>query len=397
MNREAPMLLRVFNLLSEFSIPLIAGVITGIFFANVNSEAYNILLNTELLSDFKIFGHPITFKFIMNDIFMIFFFGIATVEIVRAIIPGGSLNPVKKAINPLIATLGGVFGPICVYWLLCFILNQPEALNGWGIPTATDIALAWLVARYVFGSKHPAVAFLLLLAVVDDAIGLAIIAIFYPDPSYPVQVIWLLLVAWGTLNAYLLRRKGVTNMWLYLLFGGVLSWSGLVLAHLHPALALVFIIPFMPSIHGNRDGLFEDTNSARSPLRVFEYTFQHFVAYGLFGFGLVNAGVEFSNIQTLTWIVFFSLFIGKTLGISLFAHLGVKMGFPLPDGLSYKVLTVASMIAGVGLTVALFVAGEAFTDPNLSGSAKMGALFSAGIAFIAIIIGRIFAIDRIHE
>ena len=69
--------------------------------------------------------------------------------------------------------------------------------NGWGIPTATDIALAWLVARVVFGRGHSAVSFLLLLAVADDGIGLGIIAVFYPDPNHPVQTIWLLLVAAG--------------------------------------------------------------------------------------------------------------------------------------------------------------------------------------------------------
>src|SRR5699024_1541828 len=117
----------------------------------------------------------VTPHWLVNDIFMVFFFGIAAVEIVEAMLPGGALNPPSKAVNPLFGTLGGVLGPVAVYFALSYMIggDQTEAINkGWGIPTATDIALAWLVARVVFGESHPAVNFLLLLAVADDAIGL---------------------------------------------------------------------------------------------------------------------------------------------------------------------------------------------------------------------------------
>ena len=86
------------------------------------------------------------------------------------------------------ATLGGVIGPAFVYLALNHFIGSAELLRGWGIPTATDIAFAWLVARTVFGVDHPAISFLLLLAVADDGIGLAIIAVFYPDPLLPVAL-----------------------------------------------------------------------------------------------------------------------------------------------------------------------------------------------------------------
>src|SRR5690606_1784890 len=141
-----------------------------------------------------------------NDIFMALFFGLAAKEIVEAAMPGGALNPVKKAINPLLGTIGGVLGPVGVYFLFVFLTGNQDIARGWGIPTATDIALAWLVARVVFGVGHPAVSFLLLLAVADDAIGLGIIAIFYPDPEHPVEPAYIAVVAAAMAIAYGLRR-----------------------------------------------------------------------------------------------------------------------------------------------------------------------------------------------
>ena len=87
--------------------------------------------------------------------------------------------------NPLLATIGGVVGPVAVYLLLNSLIGSPALMNGWGIPTATDIAFAWLAARLIFGDNHPVIAYLLLLAIADDAIGLVIIALFYPDPHHP--------------------------------------------------------------------------------------------------------------------------------------------------------------------------------------------------------------------
>ena len=152
--------------------------------------------------DAKVLGHPLTVHFLINGMFMVFFFGIAAKEITDSVLPGGALNPPNKAVNPLMATIGGILGPVGVYFLLTAVLyggtdNFSEVANGWGIPTATDIALAWLVARIVFGSHHSAVNFLLLLAVADDAIGLGIIAVFYPDPNHPVEPVWLLLTLGG--------------------------------------------------------------------------------------------------------------------------------------------------------------------------------------------------------
>lgn len=166
------------GLLQQFSIFLILGVFAGMLAANLDPHWYEEMVDYHVFGEGAVlFGHAITVHFLINSIFMVFFFGVATKEITESILPGGALNPVEKAINPILGTIGGVLGPAGMYLLLAFVFyggteDFKTVANGWAIPTATDIALAWLVARLVFGYRHPAVNFLLLLAVADDGIGL---------------------------------------------------------------------------------------------------------------------------------------------------------------------------------------------------------------------------------
>jgi NhaA family Na+:H+ antiporter len=381
---------RTINLLREFSIPLITGVIIGLIWANTSPETYH------HLNEAKWFGN-IDFHFFVNDVFMVFFFAIAAVEITKSFHPGGDLNPISKAVNPLISTLGGVAGPAIVYITMNHFIGSPELTNGWGIPTATDIALAWLLARFIFGEGHPAVSFLLLLAIADDAIGLIIIALFYPDLNNPVAPVWLLLVAAGIAAAFFLRKSGAKSYWSYLILGGIPSWIGLFMAHLHPALALVFIVPFMPCPDINQcEHLYEEDPDDRNALAVFEHEWKVIVDFGLLMFGISNAGVEFSKISTATWLVFCSLLLGKSAGIFIFGRTASMIGFQLPDRMNKKDLLVAGIIAGLGLTVALFVAGQAFTG-EIQGAAKMGALLSSLISIIAILMSKILRIEKIED
>ena len=370
----------------EFSLPLIGGVVAALLWANAHPHSYEGMLH---LSPFGAHSHY-NFHFLVNDIFMVFFFGIAAKEITESCLPGGALSSFRKALNPLLATLGGVVGPVAVYLAWCSFRGAENVANGWGIPTATDIALAWLVARLIFGKGHPAVSFLLLLAVADDGLGLAIIAIFYPDPSHPVQPIFLALVALAAVSAWGLRKRKVQSFWPYLLGPGVLSWVGLYFAHLHPALALVAVVPFMPSMNHD-DGMFAELESDHKytdTLNNFEHSFKLPVDLGLFAFGLANAGVAFSNVGEATWAVLIALAVGKTFGIFLFSSAGVLFGCALPEGMDKRSLFVVGSVAGLGLTVALFVAGVAFTDPGLQGAAKMGALGSVVLAPIAWIVAK---------
>jgi NhaA family Na+:H+ antiporter len=375
------------NLLREFSVPLLAGVVVALLWANLSPEGYRHFNQAPLLG-------PLSFHFLTNELFMVLFFAMAAVEITQSCLPGGDLHPLHKAVNPLLATLGGVVGPVLVYLSLNALIGGPAFSRGWGIPTATDIALAWLVASVVFGRRHPAVSFLLLLAIADDAIGLGIIAIFYPDPLHPVAPQWLGLTLAGMAIAFLLRRGRIVSYWPYLLLGGGLSWLGLFRAYVHPALALVFIVPFLPHAPREDKHLFEEDPRDIFPLARFEHEWKVVVDFGLFMFGLANAGVEFAVIGIPTWLVLASLVIGKTGGIFSLGMLGKKLGYPLPAQVGKKELLLVGMIGGLGLTVALFVAGEAFTDPLIQGAAKMGALFSAGCGILALVGGRLMRVRR---
>jgi NhaA family Na+:H+ antiporter len=418
---QSPPKRNLFNLLQEFSIPLIAGVFAALAFANLAPEVYDYWFGAghgghhwEVPGHLSVFGHHLTLNFLVNDIFMVFFFGIAAKEIVEATLPGGSLNPVKKAINPLFATVGGVVGPVGVFFAALFISHgaglfpadaELGALSrGWGIPTATDIALAWLVARAVFGRGHPAINFLLLLAVADDAIGLVIIAVFYGDPANPAKPVFLLLVLGAMAVAFALRKANVQKWQPYIFIAGPLAWCGLILAHLHPALALCFVVPFLPAPKHDT-GMFvepdevdlqlSDAAAQHSPLHQFEHQLKAFVDFGLFFFALANAGVLFAGIGTMTWLILGSLVVGKTAGIAFFGWLATRLGFPLPSRMGMKELYMAGFIAALGLTVALFVSGAAFpTDAALQGQAKMGALFSGLVAVVAIVLGRAFGLSR---
>jgi len=380
---------RRINLLREFSVPLISGVAAALVWANYAPERYHDFFHGPFLG-------PLSFHFLTNDIFMVFFFGIAAVEITQSFLPGGDLHPVKKAVNPLMATAGGVVGPAIIYLLMNYFIGSKELLRGWGIPTATDIAFAWLIARMVFGSNHPAISFLLLLAVADDGIGLAIIAIFYPDLNFPVEPIWLTLTLCGMLASYGLRKMQVGSYWPHLLLGGGLSWAGLFKSHLHPALALVFIVPFFPHAKKEKMHLFEEDIGERSTISRFEHEWKIIVDFGLFMFGLANAGVEFSRIGTPTWLVVSALLTGKTIGIFSLGIVAEKLGFPLPHQVRKKELFVIGIVSGIGFTVALFVAGVAFAEPVIQSAAKMGAMLSCFSALVAIIAGRALKIKKIH-
>jgi len=400
------------NILQEFSLPLLSGVVVAMIWANLDHESYEHVIHWVPIAGLEVFGHLVTHHWIVNDIFMVFFFGIAAKEITESCLPGGSLNPISKSINPLLATLGGVVGPVLIFFIgMSFLYGPTDDLEtlrrGWGIPTATDIALAWLVARTVFGKGHPAINFLLLLAVADDAIGLAIIAIFYGDPNLPVRPEFLLLILLGMAAAYGMRRAGLKSWIPYIGICGPLSWFGLSLAHLHPALALVFIVPFLPGprrdiglfseedeIDRMGEALADDLHMEHSTLHQFEHQLKLFVDLGLFFFAFTNAGVVLASIGTMTWLILGSLVIGKTLGVTLLGLLAVKLGFPLPARMGFRELVMAGFVAALGLTVALFVAGAAFTDPTLLGQAKMGALFSGFVGLAAILLGRSLGMSR---
>ena len=407
--RQVSPLVRVVNILQEYSLPLIAGVVMGLVAANVDHHWYEVVVEFNPFGGHAgVFGHELTLHFIINGMFMCLFFGIAAKEITESTLPGGVLNPLRRAINPLVGTLGGVFGPVGMYFALTWLFyggsdDFGAVANGWAIPTATDIALAWLVARVVFGPLHPAVNFLLLLAVADDAIGLCIIAVFYPDPHYPVEPVWLLFVVGGMAATYVIRRLRVRWWPVYIIVGGALSWIGLAKAGVEPALALVPIVPFLPhaahdpgpAAEEPHDDAHHAGHAGHSVLEQFEHQLKLFVDFGLFFFAFANAGVPFTSIGTVTMMVLASLIVGKAIGVTLFSWGASLVGFPMPQGMSVRHLVVTGVIAGLGLTVALFVAGKAFPgDSPFQEPGKMGAVFSIFAALVAYVLGMLLRVKQ---
>jgi len=286
-----------------------------------------------------------------------------------------------------------------------------------------------VTALVVFGPGHPAIEHLLLLAIVDDAIGLIIIAVAYGDTnSGPFEWWWLLLIVLGSCIAWGLQKLKVMRWELYVGLAGPFCWFGLINAKLHPALALAFIVPLMPShlevdhhhddhekgdsshasTGNNKNNDNEDSDSdddediegtikkheehgTHAPLHQFEHDLKWFVdCIVLFLFGLTNAGVQLNGVGPLTLSIMAALVLGKTLGIGFFTLFAVKvLNIPLPHGMSMNDVWLLGFIAAIGLTVALFVAGEAFKDqPGLMAEAKMGALLSVLVGVVAVGIGK---------
>lgn len=368
------------DFLFENSIFLIVSALAALVWANINHHSY------------AHFTHSVHFW--VNDVAMCFFFGIAAKEIWESFLPGGSLSSREKAPLPVIATIGGMAGPAGIYLLLSQLLQAPDLRNGWAIPCATDIAFSLLFARMVFGAKHPAIPFLLLLAVADDALGLIVLAVFYPTGDVSLlQFCLFLLPAMGI--AYAMKRSGVRSFWPYLLVSGVLSWFGFYRGGIHPALALVPIIPFMPSAKTDA-GLFAEAEEYRhDTLNAFEHWWKQPVGLILGAFGLVNAGVLVGNAGTGTIVVLTALLIGKPLGISIFTLLGMLLGLRLPDRMGMRDVVVLGTVAGTGFTVALFVATVAFPSGQVLDAAKFGALLSFGAGVLALMLGSLLGVQRI--
>ena len=330
--------------------------------------------------------------FPINDIGMAFFFALAAKEVTEATAPGGPLHSPRRAAMPLAAAVGGMLGPALIFVTLTIVLDRPDLERGWAIPTATDIAFSYLAARIVFGAKHPAIPFLLLLAIADDALGLLIIAAFYP--TGPLSLVeFALLVGMGMSIAWALQHRRVMSFWPYLLVAGVLSWLGFYRGGLHPALALVPVIPFFP--HAARDpGLFVEAPHKHDTLNEFEHRFKLPVDVMLFFFGLANAGVVLSNFGAGTWFVLVSILVGKPIGILGATGVSTLAGLRKPAQVTWSDMIVVGIIAGIGFTVALFFATAAFPYGRLLDETKLGALLSFAAFFLGLAAARMLKVKR---
>jgi NhaA family Na+:H+ antiporter len=353
---------------------LLAGTVAAVVWANVDFPTYDAV------------AHPLHFW--VNDVGMVFFFALAAKEVFEATLPGGALASGRQAVSPLMAAVGGMAAPAAIYALLTLTVGPSDLLRGWAIPCATDIAFSAMVARAIFPNGHPAIPFLLLLAIADDALGLVILALFYP--SAPLSFVALAgLMTAAVLLALWLRRRGTRSFWPYVLGPGALAWAALSWGGFHPALALVPIVPFIP--HAPRDlGLFHSGEDAEPyALNQFERWWARPVQFVLLLFGFANAGVPLAQIGPGTYYVLAALLLGKPAGILLFSTGARLVGARLPSGLTGRDLALVGIAASIGFTVSLFFATAAFPGGAALAETKMGALLSFAAAPLALLASRL--------
>ncbi len=357
--------------------------------------------------------------FVVNDVLMTIFFLVVGMEIRREM-HNGALSSLSQASLPVVAAVGGVVVPALIY--VAIAAGDTELLNGWAIPTATDIAFAVGVLALLGKSiPGPLRIFLLALAIIDDIVAVLIIAFFYSGgldySGFGIAFVGLLLVL-------LFNRMGVASAWLYV-FPGAVLWFGLLQTGAHPTLAGVVLGLMTPvamrpaprhhleaaqqalsrvQVHarsGSFDAhvLYEELHIATRAQRdllppVFRLPMMlhPWVAFAVMPvFALANAGVQFGGVDlsavgpaTVASGIMLALLLGKPVGVFLATFLAVKTGLcQLPQGVTWPGVLLVGLLAGIGFTMAIFVGGLAFTDPQLLAAAKMGILGASAAAAIA--------------
>jgi Na+:H+ antiporter, NhaA family len=350
-----------------------------------------------------------TLHFVINDVLMAVFFFVVGMEIKRELVRGELRTP-SQALLPGIAAVGGMVVPALLY---VAVQRGGDGVRGWAIPMATDIAFS-IGCLALLGSRvsHPLKVFLTALAIFDDIGGILVIALFYGTGIQPTGLLWIVLAAGAV---FVLNRLSVQTAAPYLA-GGVALWFAFHSAGLHATLAGVVLGLLIPAqsrrgpgdVFGDLKRLLDEAllreqrptadelasvgralAEAVSPLDRFEYAIHPWVAYGVMPlFALANSGVHVSGLAPGDFLspvfigVVAGLFVGKTVGISAFtgAALAVRAS-RMPGGADWGQLVGVSAVAGIGFTVALFIANLAFAGaPVLLDEARLGILVGSALS-----------------
>jgi len=360
--------------------------------------------------------HPVHFW--INDGLMTIFFFVVGLEIRREI-HEGELSTIRRAILPALAALGGMIAPALLY--LSVAGHRVEDRPGWGVPMATDIAFAVGVLALLGKRVPPALRVLLLaLAIIDDIGGIIVIAMFY---SGALDTGGFLLAAGGLAGIFLLQRVGVRRPVLYLV-PGVIVWAGITRSGVHPTIAGVVIGLLTPArswlgpeglVHLARrsaEGVESELKTgqlgtvatarlaeeaarmdlarreALAPATRLQMLLHPWVAFGIMPiFALANAGVTLDKsaltLAPVSGGVILGLVLGKPIGVMGACLLAVKTRITtLPRGIGGRELAVLGLTAGIGFTMALFIANLAFPDGQRLEQAKAGILFASIVAMI---------------
>ncbi|MBF9000680.1 MULTISPECIES: Na+/H+ antiporter NhaA [Vibrio] len=337
---------KFFQMESAGGVLLVIAAIIAMFVANSPlAKAYSSTLHT------YVFGMSLSHW--INDGLMAVFFLLIGLEVKRELMVG-ALKSKETAIFPAIAAVGGMLAPALIYSL--FNMQDPQAIQGWAIPAATDIAFA-LGIMALLGSRVPTSlkVFLLALAIIDDLGVVVIIALFY---SSDLSTVALAVGFAMTALLFLLNAKKVTHLAPYLIVGAIL-WVAVLKSGVHATLAGV-VIGFAIPLKGEK--------GEHSPLKHLEHALHPYVAYGILPlFAFANAGISLAGVSlsglasTLPMGVALGLFIGKPLGIFTFCWVALKTGLAkMPDRVQLKQIFAVSVLCGIGFTMSIFISSLAF-------------------------------------
>ncbi|MCG9787234.1 Na+/H+ antiporter NhaA [Vibrio barjaei] len=359
-----------FKMESAGGIILVIAAAIAMFVANSPlNEMYQGVLHT------YVFGLSISHW--INDGLMAIFFFLIGLEVKRELLEG-ALKSKETAIFPAIAAVGGMLAPALIYVL--FNMGDPEAMSGWAIPAATDIAFA-LGIMALLGKRVPVAlkVFLLALAIIDDLGVIVIIALFY---SSDLSTLALTIGFIMTAVLFMLNAKKVTSIPVYLLVGAVL-WVSVLASGVHATLAGV-VLGFAIPLKGNE--------GEKSPLKHIEHALHPYVAFLILPiFAFANAGISLEGVSMsgltsmLPLGIALGLLVGKPLGIFSFSWFAVKLGVAkLPEGVDFKQVFAVSVLCGIGFTMSIFISSLAFTgvSPEFDTYARLGILMGSTTAAV---------------
>lgn len=369
---------RLSRFIVEYLLVLPLGALIALVWANMSPGTY--------------FRTTLPMAFVVNDIAMVAFFGMIAKEIVEATAPDGVLHSWRRVLMPVVASLGATAVAAVFYTTFEGRVDEPMLGSAWPVMFATDLAVSYLVARVIF-HRHPAIPFLLLMGITANAAGIVMLVLVDPmgdlDPG-----IGVLLMAAALAFAVALRRARVRSFWPYILGSGALSWSALYWGGLHPALALVPVLPFLP--HAARDpGFFVDARpGAKDALSRFEIWAKYPAQVALFFFALVNAGVPMGSLELGSVGVALAAITGRPLGTLAAAGVAIAVGLYLPKGIGWRELTVVGLATAIGFSMGLFLAAGVLPTGQLLSETQMGVLLSLAGAPLAILAAKLLGVGR---
>jgi NhaA family Na+:H+ antiporter len=350
---------------SASGILILLASLLGLIVANSPlSENYFTVLEWDFNISIGVSLLNLTILKTINYVLMTLFFFVVGLEIKREL-TSGHLSSFKNAVTPFIAAIGGMALPAGIYLI---IAGDVDA-NGWGVPVATDIALAVGLLALVGTSAVASLrSFLLALAVIDDIGAILIIALVY---SAGVSTSWSLLAAITVAVIYLLNKFGVKSTYVYILFG-IALWYCMYKSGVHPTLAGVILGLMTPNILKENSKLHDGEDNQVSVIEWLEeriHPWSSFVIVPLFAFANTGVVITSDSINDainspIAWGIFAGLVIGKPIGVlaSVFIARKINLG-QYPQGAKNVDILATGSAAGIGFTVAIFIANLAFSDP----------------------------------